>query len=93
VPESIGKITQPLAPFRLLVLADPQLEGDSSLPDLDDGLLPRLGKHWGDVTEQNITWNDRKGVLSSALSDIILSDIPKAPQTLRKRVDLFGNDY
>lgn len=64
--EPISKITQALALFRLLVLAEPQLEADSSLPDQDDGLLPRLCKPWGDVTEQNITWNDRKGVLSSS---------------------------
>ncbi len=91
--EDIGNIRKPLAPFRLLVLADPQLEGDSSLPDPDDGLLPRLSRHWEDVVEHNLTWADRRGVVGSALSAVLLEDIPKALQALRKRVDLFGNDY
>jgi len=32
--------------FRLLVLADPQLEGDSSLPSPDNALSVRIQKHW-----------------------------------------------
>src|SRR2546423_5592360 len=46
------------APFRLLVLADPQLEGDSSLPDPDNGFLPRLGRHWQEVSEYNLSYAD-----------------------------------
>lgn len=32
--------------FRLLALADPQIEGDTSLPAKEDELIPRLGRHW-----------------------------------------------
>ncbi|GAD93393.1 hypothetical protein NFIA_035720 [Paecilomyces variotii No. 5] len=37
------------AVFRLLVLADPQLEGDSSLPGPEDEFFPRLVRHWGSI--------------------------------------------
>ncbi|PYH40915.1 uncharacterized protein BP01DRAFT_386933 [Aspergillus saccharolyticus JOP 1030-1] len=39
----------PAAPFRLLVLADPQLEGDSSLPKPEDELPARLRHHWAQI--------------------------------------------
>src|SRR5579871_6092887 len=44
------------APFRLLVLADPQLEGDSSLPNPDHALLPRLIRHWQKVNKYNLSY-------------------------------------
>jgi hypothetical protein len=81
------------APFRLLVLADPQLEGDSSLPDPDHGFLPRLSRHWQDVSAYNLSVADRRIAFSSALKDMALRDIPDTLQALRKRVDLLGNDY
>lgn len=82
-----------LAPFRLLVLADPQLEGDSSLPDPDHGFLPRLSRHWQEVSQYNLSFVDRKEAFSSALKDVVLRDIPDTFQALRKRVDLLGNDF
>jgi hypothetical protein len=81
------------APFRLLVLADPQLEGDSSLPNPDHGLLPRLIQHWQQVSKSGLSYADRRSALSAALREVTLRDIPDALQALRKRVDLFGNDY
>lgn len=81
------------APFRLLVLADPQLEGDSSLPNPDHGLLPRLIRHWQEVGQYNLSYADRRSALSAALREVTLKDVPDALQALRKRVDLFGNDY
>src|SRR2546429_120214 len=81
------------APFRLLVLADPQLEGDSSLPDPDNGFLPRLGRHWQEVSEYNLSYADRRSAVISALNEVILRDIPDTLRAVRKRVDLFGNDY
>ncbi|RAL11260.1 uncharacterized protein BO97DRAFT_99157 [Aspergillus homomorphus CBS 101889] len=39
----------PAAPLRLLVLADPQLEGDSSLPKPESELSARLRHHWGEI--------------------------------------------
>jgi hypothetical protein len=81
------------APFRLLVLADPQLEGDSSLPDPDHAFLPRLHQHWQDVSQYNLSLADRRDALSSALKYVWFRDIPDSLQALRKRVDLLGNDY
>jgi hypothetical protein len=81
------------APFRLLVLADPQLEGDSSLPDPDHGFLPRLSRHWQEVSQRNLSVADRGDLFSSALEELVLRDIPDALQALRKRMDLLGNDY
>ncbi|KIX07660.1 uncharacterized protein Z518_02313 [Rhinocladiella mackenziei CBS 650.93] len=78
-------------PFRLLVLADPQLEGDSSLPKPEDGFIPKLGRHWTRLraTEsQEIFLN----ILLTA-REIWLHDFPEALQALRKRLDLFGNDH
>lgn len=91
-PTADGEVPTATAPFRLLVLADPQLEGDSSLPNPEDGLIPRLSRHLQDVTETNISWSGRRTLLSSALSVVFLRDLPDALQALRKRVDLFGND-
>lgn len=48
--------------FRLLVLADPQLEGDSSLPRKEEELIPRAREHWRNV------WDLIAGVSSSSSS-------------------------
>lgn len=80
-----------LAPFRLLILADPQLEGDSSLPKREDGFLPRLVRHWEDV--RNTRWDDLRRTLESSFRIICYRDVPDAVYALRKRLDLFGNDY
>ena len=45
-----------VAPFRLLVLADPQIEGDSSLPRVGDGFWDRVRRHWG------VVWGGDGGV-------------------------------
>lgn len=91
-----------LAPavFRLLVLADPQLEGDSSLPRPDDEFLPRLRRHWAAIKKSaGGTHDDDDGPLDllstvqSALRAIMYKDVPDALRAARKRLDLFGNDY
>lgn len=81
------------APFRLLVLADPQLEGDSSLPRAEDGFLQRLGRHKEHVFTPHQRKSQRKRAIKSALKELFSVDIPEALQGLRKRLDLFGNDY
>lgn len=81
------------APFRLLVLADPQLEGDSSLPDPADGFLRRLAQHAERVFAPHQRKSQRKREITIALRDVFFRDIPEAVQGLRKRLDLFGNDY
>lgn len=82
-----------LAPFRLLILADPQLEGDSSLPDPEDGFFPRLQHRWTRLTLPEPTFDFPSTTWRVELRDIILNDIPQTLQALRKRLDLFGNDY
>lgn len=81
------------APFRLLVLADPQLEGDSSLPDPEHGFLRRLARHGERVFAPNQRKSHRKQVIKTALKDVFFRDIPEVLQGWRKRLDLFGNDY
>ena len=80
-----------LAPFRLLVLADPQLEGDSSLPKPEDALLQRLKSHWRDVQDGDAS--RLHIILYDTLTEVFVKDIPQSFQALRKRIDLFGNDY
>ncbi|KIY02587.1 uncharacterized protein Z520_01052 [Fonsecaea multimorphosa CBS 102226] len=78
-------------PFRLLALADPQLEGDSSLPKPEDGLIPKLRQHWAKLSAE-----DPQHWLSCAyesVQEVVLEDLPEALLALRKRLDLFGNDY
>src|SRR5271163_364189 len=44
-----------LAPFRLLALGDPQLEGDTSIPDPEAATFPNLSKFWKDALLLNGT--------------------------------------
>ena len=85
--------SNPLAPFRLLVLADPQLEGDSSLPDPEHGFLPQMSRHWQDASQYNLSFADRRIVVFSVLTEVVRIDIPNTLQAMRKRIDLLGNDY
>jgi hypothetical protein len=56
--------------FRLLVLADPQIEGDSSLPGPDDEFIPRLRQHWASVTSTlRATTGDENFTTSSSDDD------------------------
>ena len=80
-----------LAPFRLLVLADPQLEGDSSLPGPEDALVPKLRQRWKDLASVDPSERVRAGAV--ALQEAILEDAWASLRGLRKRIDLFGNDY
>lgn len=76
------------APFRLLALGDPQIEGDTSLPDPNDPLLPslqRFPKHAAD--------NGFAQAARAAAAALLHDDLPRLLRTYRKRLDLFGNDY
>jgi len=82
-----------IAPFRLLALGDPQLEGDSSIPDPEAATFPNLAKFWNDAFLLNGTTLQR---LRHSLHDIVdfyLDDIPKALEVYRKKIDHIGNDY
>lgn len=66
-------------PFRLLALADPQLEGDTSLPaGWSNGAFAGLEKIWEDLREGR--WDGLK------------QDLPVLLQGYRKKLDLWGND-
>lgn len=75
------------APFRLLVLADPQLEGDSSLPDAEELSFPALKR----ALESARSGDFDTGVRS--LLNVFSKDIPTLLYSYRKQLDLFGNDY
>ena len=82
------------APFRLLTLADPQLEGDTSLPNPQDGYFPSLAK-WSaaNIIVADQSYRERVEVVLSAFWDTFTQDLPVALQAWRKQLDLFGNDY
>lgn len=86
------------APFRLLILADPQLEGDSSLPSPNKQLLPCLRQHWSTIrssveSAQSPFDHDVVSNVSTALRTIATKDLPRAIRATQKRLDLLGNDF
>lgn len=80
------------APFRLLVFGDPQLEGDSSLPNSGDRSFPSL-RSLGSVLGAPFSGQGLSAVVRRAVHDLVVSDIPKLLYSYRKRLDLLGNDY
>ncbi|KAJ5986254.1 hypothetical protein N7451_010619 [Penicillium sp. IBT 35674x] len=91
--------------FRLLVLADPQLEGDTSLPFPEFELVPRMRTHWRAVQEAIGNVSTTTPLPLSLLNTNVLSnittglwklakeDIPRSLSATQKRIDLLGNDY
>ena len=91
--------------FRLLVLADPQLEGDTSLPFPEWKLWPRLRTHWratqDAVSEASFTMPIHQiptdpSVLNNitvGVKTFLTEDIPRSLRATLKQVDLVGNDY
>ncbi|KAI9369123.1 hypothetical protein BJX61DRAFT_520888 [Aspergillus egyptiacus] len=80
--------------FRLLVLADPQLEGDSSLPRPEYGLGARIQKHWNDtLVTLRTAPGDVTRTISTVLRVLVAEDLPRSFKAARKRLDLLGNDY
>ncbi|KAL8868102.1 MAG: hypothetical protein Q9174_005216 [Haloplaca sp. 1 TL-2023] len=80
------------APFRLLALGDPQLEGDTSLPKPEDAWFPSLATVRHDLVASDSILQ-RSLVIPRALKDLIVVDIPRILRSQRKRLDLLGNDY
>ena len=80
------------APFRLLALGDPQLEGDSSLPNSRDGSFPSLETLGADLSALR-SLHDLLHILRHSGRDFLVSDIPRLLRIYRKRIDLWGNDY
>ena len=88
--------TSMVAPFRLLALGDPQLEGDSSIPDPQAATFPNLAKFWKDALLLDGIEHTPLQRLRHSLHDLVdfyLDDIPKALEVWRKRLDHVGNDY
>lgn len=86
------------AVFRLLVLADPQLEGDSSLPSPDKELSARIKQHWTSIRSSVTDFGSpfHRDVLrnvTAALRTLAHEDVPRSIQAARKRLDLVGNDF
>lgn len=80
-----------VAPFRLLVFGDPQLEGDSSLPSPDGPIFSSLH-----ATREKLRarkYSETLGGVGGALEDFLRNDIPRLFKYSRKRLDLLGNDY
>ncbi|KAJ6131472.1 hypothetical protein N7523_001178 [Penicillium sp. IBT 18751x] len=89
----------PPAIFRLLVLADPQLEGDTSLPLPEWKLVPRIRKHWREVQKSaeisGLPWplSFLNRDVPVGLWTIITEDIPRSLRATQKQIDLLGNDW
>lgn len=87
--------TERMAPFRLLTLGDPQLEGDTSIPIKIHGFLPNLKKIAKHVTFQtsHSSLNERIRMTLHDTVDFYFEDIPNVLESIRKRFDLLGNDF
>ncbi|QSZ37483.1 hypothetical protein DSL72_008581 [Monilinia vaccinii-corymbosi] len=85
-----------VAPFRLLALGDPQLEGESSIRNTESVNLPNLKKFFEDAGMVSGTKHSLLQRVRHSLHDIIdfwFDDLPKAFEVYRKRFDHVGNDY
>jgi len=80
-----------VAPFRLLALGDPQLEGDSSLPKPGAPIFPSL-QHLVNDTRHAGSWPRRWYFVQEA-GRKVPKDLLKWMEGHRKRVDIWGNDY
>lgn len=78
------------APFRLLTLADPQLEGDTSLPDPNAPLLPSFDALWDELDRTSL--DGFLAPLRTHGKSLLNHDIPRLIKNYRKQLDLWGND-
>jgi hypothetical protein len=95
VQQHLGNAPNGIAPFRLLALGDPQLEGDTSIPfsyRTPFSYLTSFAKH---VTFQTSHSSLRQRARQSVhdLVDFFFEDIPDCLESIRKVIDLFGNDF
>ncbi|EON67255.1 hypothetical protein W97_06508 [Coniosporium apollinis CBS 100218] len=79
-----------VAPFRLLAFGDPQLEGDTSLPDRNGRAFPAAGRV---LQERDGSIVEDLDVTLRAIRALATDDLPRILQAYRKRLDLLGNDY
>ncbi|KAL0475543.1 hypothetical protein QR685DRAFT_513052 [Neurospora intermedia] len=96
-PTSTPTVTpsRPLAPFRLLALGDPQLEGDTSIPTEYLGVFPHVKSLFRHLTFQtshaSLRWRLRQ--CFHEIVDIFFEDVFNLAESYRKRFDHWGNDY
>jgi hypothetical protein len=83
------------APFRLLAIGDPQLEGDTSIPNRKGPRLPHFKKLRDHLTFRKSHGSPLKRVRQFLHDyvDALFEDIPNELESLRKHIDLFGNDF
>jgi hypothetical protein len=79
-----------VAPFRLLALGDPQLEGDTSLPEAVEYAFPGFKRLLWDLRDRNVDAVKEAAIVG--LEDV-LADLGRLVKFVRKQVDLVGNDY
>lgn len=80
-----------IAPFRLLSLGDPQLEGDSSLPKPNAPKFPSLYGFGHRLTHSPAS--KAPSIIKQTFQSVGAKDLPKLLKGYRKRLDLLGNDY
>ncbi|KAI0020805.1 hypothetical protein F4780DRAFT_770574 [Xylariomycetidae sp. FL0641] len=83
------------APFRLLALGDPQLEGDTSIRNYNRPSFPHLTSAFKHLSFQTDHSSLRKRLRQAShdIVDFYFDDIPNTAESVRKRIDLFGNDF
>ncbi|CAN8101485.1 unnamed protein product [Discula destructiva] len=86
-----------VAPFRLLALGDPQLEGDTSIPNAYKSTsFPHLHAFFERLVSRSDDYPTLHASTKQAfhsLVDFYFDDIPDTLESIRKRIDLFGNDF
>lgn len=86
-----------VAPFRLLALGDPQLEGDTSIPNAYlESSFPHLHDFYHRLVARSEDYPTFHASTKQAFHDLVdfyFDDIPNTLESIRKRIDLFGNDF
>lgn len=86
-----------IAPFRLLAIGDPQLEGDTSIPNYyAESSFPHLKTFYSHLvsrSDDHPTFRSSKRQAFHDLVDFWFDDIPNTFESVRKRIDLWGNDF
>ncbi|KAJ4419577.1 hypothetical protein N0V82_004880 [Gnomoniopsis sp. IMI 355080] len=86
-----------VAPFRLLALGDPQIEGDTSIPNYYwTTSFPHLHSFVNRLVSRSDDYPSFHASTKQAFHDLVdfyFDDIPANLESLRKRIDLFGNDF
>ncbi len=93
-PQSLASSTvsnASIAPFRLLALGDPQLEGDSSLTRDEDTTFPAIAVLRKALTGELTAGNAE--ILKGRVLPLVAKDLWRIVKTYRKRLDLLGNDF